>query len=550
LSTMSVDVDAVNERLNGLVTLLQAVGVDSLDKSDLDRVSKGIGKNSGGGLGGAIPDARQLNDEQIEAIIRKLQQAQEEAPQIIAALQSHSESRSLASGERKEKGSSSKSRAGKSVSKPSRAQIAQQKQQQLEEEEEEEESSESSEEEEEEEAEEEEEEDDDDDDDDDSEEYDEDGNYPMVGPGCSDDCSVMSDLTTPTVVSGVTIPEEEHYRDTLPPMMIGGGSGPSMMVSAPKRKNLVSQVGKPGQIGPPRRATAAAPSGPGGAAASRRKNYQSTMAKLQDEPAKGYQSRTENRAAPAPMQKQKSERGPSRPSSGAAAPTRQMAPKSPGVKSTGPRPAPGRSSSGEAAPTRRPASGGAAPTRAKSGDAEKPRRPASGAAPSSRPAAGTAPPKKRVPKKSADTENFSDMAAATSKSTDWASGGDDGWGGFDSKPAPKSQGKSAQTNIDDDGFLVGDGFDPFASAAGGSNPFKSSAGDLEGPPRKSMSSSSSTGPRKVRPKKPEEGKTQSSRPSGSGTGNVVRKTRPAGSGSGAGASSGDKPRRSRRASVV
>jgi hypothetical protein len=43
-----------------------------------------------------------------------------------------------------------------------------------------------------------EEEEEDDDDDDDSEEYDEDGNYGMVGPGCSDDCSVMSDLTTDT----------------------------------------------------------------------------------------------------------------------------------------------------------------------------------------------------------------------------------------------------------------------------------------------------------------------------------------------------------------
>jgi hypothetical protein len=29
-------------------------------------------------------------------------------------------------------------------------------------------------------------------------------NYPMVGPGCSDDCSVMSDPTTPTVVSVLT----------------------------------------------------------------------------------------------------------------------------------------------------------------------------------------------------------------------------------------------------------------------------------------------------------------------------------------------------------
>ena len=61
---MSVDVDAVNERLNGLVTLLQAVGVDSGDVA-------GVGGASGGSKSGGIPDARQLDDSQIEAIIRK-----------------------------------------------------------------------------------------------------------------------------------------------------------------------------------------------------------------------------------------------------------------------------------------------------------------------------------------------------------------------------------------------------------------------------------------------------------------------------------------------
>ena len=80
---MSVDVDAVNERLNGLVTLLQAVGMDT---GDVTGISKGLGGGSGG-----IPDARQLNDEQIEAIIKKLQQAQAQAPQIIAALEAHAE---------------------------------------------------------------------------------------------------------------------------------------------------------------------------------------------------------------------------------------------------------------------------------------------------------------------------------------------------------------------------------------------------------------------------------------------------------------------------
>lgn len=225
---MSVDVDAVNERLNGLVTLLKAVGVDSLD-------SKGDMNRGGGGLGG-LPNAQQLDDDQIEAIIKKLQQAQAEAPQIIAALEAHAEARSLT-------GSQSKGR----------------RQPQPEPEPEEEE------------------------DDEEDDEFDEDANYPEVGHGVSDDISVVSDLTTPTVLTGVPVPEEEHYRDTLPPMIVGGGGhdAPAMIISAPKKKNLVGQV-RPG--GPARRPP---PRGPGGAAAARRNKYQNTMAKLgesHDEP--------------------------------------------------------------------------------------------------------------------------------------------------------------------------------------------------------------------------------------------------------------------------
>jgi hypothetical protein len=122
----------VNAKLNSIVTLLKAVGVD-------------------GGMGG-----KTLDDDQIQAIIRKLQNAQAEAPQIIAALEAH---------------------ANRQPEPP---------QPQYEEE-------------------------------DDEEEDDDDANYPMVGPGCSDDVSIMSDLTTPTVVSSLNVPDEEHYKDTLPP---------------------------------------------------------------------------------------------------------------------------------------------------------------------------------------------------------------------------------------------------------------------------------------------------------------------------------------------
>lgn len=166
----NVDVDSVNERLNGLVSLLKAVGVDGNPKQSLD-------------------------DDQISSIIQKLQLAQAEAPQIIAALEAQAKSKH------------------KRAPEPEPEQ-----------------------------------EDSDDDD----------ANYPMVGPGCSDDISVVSDLTTPTVVSSLHVPEEEHYRESLPPMLI-----------APKRKNLVSGVAKrrPGH----------------GAAAQRRKQYNAAMDKLSHE---------------------------------------------------------------------------------------------------------------------------------------------------------------------------------------------------------------------------------------------------------------------------
>jgi len=224
------DVDAANERLNGLVTLLQAVGVGG---GDMDRVAKSMGS---GNLN--MPDARQLNDSQVEDLIRKLQLAQAEAPQIIAALEAHAEARSISGGK-------------------SRAEEPQQQSQQEE-------------------------------DDDDDSDFDEDANYPMVGHGCSDDISVVSDLTTPTVVTGVPVPEEEHYKDSLPPMIVGGGPGqaPPMKIHSSKRRNHLNQVGRsapPGGIAPPPRRNVPVPRA-GGAAASRRKNYQDTMAKLHENP--------------------------------------------------------------------------------------------------------------------------------------------------------------------------------------------------------------------------------------------------------------------------
>lgn len=426
---MSVDVDAVNERLNGLVTLLKAVGVDSLEKGEVASNKMG---SSNGNNDLALPDARQLNDDQIEAIIKKLQQAQSEAPQIIAALEAHAEARSLT-------GSAA---APKQQQKP--------KQPEPEEEE-----------------------------DDDEDEFDEDANYPMVGAGVSDDISVVSDLTTPTVLEGVHVPEEEHYRDTLPPMIVGGGpgNGPGMVISAPKRKNLVNQV-RPGGIAPPgsRRNDRVRP---GGAAAARRKNYQDTMAKLHENPTNmGYVGPPE---VPANAHKQAPRK--SRPAGGE------------------------RSGSGKRRPTK---------------------------------------------SRSADGDAFgSTHSNRSGNSGDWDTGFSGG-----NKPKPKPKSKPTK-QIDDDGFLVGDSFDPFntggGSGVGGasSNPFRSTAGDLQGARDPFSSNASASGfeetrsnPRKSgSKKKPPEQRMQSKFSSG---GERERKQRPSSSSNGA---AGGR-RRARRASLA
>ncbi|KAL7579743.1 hypothetical protein ACA910_021885 [Epithemia clementina (nom. ined.)] len=366
---MSVDVDAVNERLNGLVTLLKAVGVDGE-----------TARNASADKNGAAMDmARQLNDEQIEAIIKKLQQAQTEAPQIIAALEAHAEARSL--------NGSSSPKSNKHRDEEVVEEEVVEEQTEIEEETEE-----------------------------DDDEFDEDANYPMVGHGVSDDISVVSDLTTPTVLAGSSVPEEEHYRETLPPMIIGGVGEPSMIISAPKRKNLVSQVRAPpvGLLGAPgargRNVVAGPPAyiGPpvsaaGGAAAARRKMYQDTMAKLAENPN--------------------------------------------GLAFVGPSAVPSKPSKGGLMTT--PSSKSSGSKFGSDSSASKPK------------------------KKSSSRKSSSN----TSSSSDWNSFEEKNSKAKSSSSKGASSSTTGQTVIDDDGFLVGDcNFDPFAVS---SNPFKSPAGDLE-----------------------------------------------------------------------
>lgn len=226
------DID-VNERLNGLVTLLHAVGIDGLDTDALVSEQRKLSKGAND-----FTPASQSGDSQILELIKKLQLAQADSPEILAALRSP-ELRALAAL------AAQVQAAPKKHSAPATSL---------------------------------------------DDVMDDDDNYPKIGPGYSDDVSVMSDLTTPTVMTKQNVMEEELYKDVnggpgaLPPMHIGlaanqpsrphGAIGGHNGGPAPKQRNLVSSV-------MPSVASRNAMAKTGGAAAQRRLNYQQAMAKLQ-----------------------------------------------------------------------------------------------------------------------------------------------------------------------------------------------------------------------------------------------------------------------------
>jgi hypothetical protein len=249
------DVDAINERLNGLVNLLQVVGIDGVNPNALVEEQRRAG-------GGATPgsNAPQSSDAHILELIKKLQIAQADSPEILAALQSP-ELRALASL------AAQKQAAAQKAPEPARKASSL------------------------------------------HDVMDDDDNYPKIGPGYSDDISVVSDMTTPTVMTRQQVADEEHYREVnggpgaLPPMSSLGPAQPARpsmgMVGSQrslgaggggggKTKNMVGQV-RPVAA---RRAIAKS----GGAAAQRRLNYQMAMTKLQGVP--------EGAASPRKVQKE------------------------------------------------------------------------------------------------------------------------------------------------------------------------------------------------------------------------------------------------------
>jgi hypothetical protein len=303
---------ALAEQLEGLLNLLKAVGIDSVDNREIKRASIAL-KNQGSGapivFPGDDPEAKQLNDDQIEAMILKLQQAQAQAPQLMEALEEYVDQRHGGTSSRgtKKKVKKKKGKTTKAEVKQTKQQHRNQHQQFQQQQQQRHQQYDDEEEEEEEEYIEEVIDDpeppkndhDDYDEEEEEDDFDEDADYPMVGPGVSDDVSVVSDMTTPTVVSSIHVNDEEQYQDMLPSMYLSRDGGPPMMIQPPKRRNLVSQVGAPNRGGPgagvPMRVGPAAPaagmglsashhSAAGGAAAKRRQTYQQTMSKLHQNP--------------------------------------------------------------------------------------------------------------------------------------------------------------------------------------------------------------------------------------------------------------------------
>lgn len=246
------DSAGVNERLNGLVTLLQSVGIDGVDSDALldqqKRKSKPKKKTS------STYDNNTSSEAQILEIVKKLQQAQADSPEILEALKSP-ELLALASLAAQKQGLQSAPPEPKPAA-PSLDDVM--------------------------------------DDDDD--------NYPKIGPGYSDDISVVSELSTPTVMTRQSVNEEEYYSEVkaggsgaAPPFAAGRSVGlrqPTRNKVAGKSKNMVGQV-RPLAA---RRAIPAIPPKPsGGAAAQRRLNYQMAMSKLESD---GFGSPTPEAVSP------------------------------------------------------------------------------------------------------------------------------------------------------------------------------------------------------------------------------------------------------------
>lgn len=139
----------------------------------------------------SVPNTSELDDDQIEALIRKLSAIKGSAPELIAALEAEASSRQANKG----RGRGGR-RGGGGTARTSRSHSYEDEEEEDEDDDE---------------YEDDEEEDDEETDSEEEDEFDEDG--PCVGYGYSDEVSVISEMTTPTVVSNLHVPAEERYDE-------------------------------------------------------------------------------------------------------------------------------------------------------------------------------------------------------------------------------------------------------------------------------------------------------------------------------------------------
>jgi len=253
------DSSGVNERLNGLIAILQSVGIDGVDSDALleqqkrSKTKSNSNKTTPKKKSADNNAATTSSDAQILEMVKKLQQAQVDSPEIFEALKSP-ELLALASLAAQTKGLQA---SAPEPAKPVATSL-------------------------------------------DDVFGDDDDNYPKIGPGYSDDISVVSELSTPTVMTRQSVSDEEYYREVRAGgqgvvSSLGGLAGSRLSRATPNRPGLGGKLaGKTrnmvGQVRPlaGRRAIPAIPAIPakptgGGAAAQRRLNYQMAMSKLESD---------------------------------------------------------------------------------------------------------------------------------------------------------------------------------------------------------------------------------------------------------------------------
>eukprot|EP00541_Cyclophora_tenuis_P000288 CAMPEP_0116549236 /NCGR_PEP_ID=MMETSP0397-20121206/4764_1 /TAXON_ID=216820 /ORGANISM="Cyclophora tenuis, Strain ECT3854" /LENGTH=556 /DNA_ID=CAMNT_0004073943 /DNA_START=14 /DNA_END=1684 /DNA_ORIENTATION=- len=225
--------DGLGRRVQALLDLLNAAGVDTVDNSGLDREVQRFNSELNR-VSSSLPEDPQAWDKQVDKLVRQLRDSLRDTPERDALEQD--------GGKAQEEGYGNVSRsnpnnAQRNAQPPTQPQPPVQQQQ----------------------------------DEQNRRQYLErefsSTSYPKIGPGYSDTISVVSELTIPTVVPGA-VPEEEDYG---PPVVIDFSSSSK---SEPKRDRRTQTT----QLRPPSRRVVTRS---GGAAAQRRQSYQATMAHLE-----------------------------------------------------------------------------------------------------------------------------------------------------------------------------------------------------------------------------------------------------------------------------